>query len=265
MRPAGSSLPTIGRTPAAASGEHGLRLHAQEVDIWRANLDEPSAVVLGELEKLLSADERDRASRFFFERDRGRFVVARGVLRTLLGRYLGRPPGELVFRYGAQGKPALAANEPVPIYFNLAHSEGLALYAFTRAGEIGIDLEKIRELPDWPSVAEAAFSPRELAQLKAVAPERRRDEFFRAWTRQEAVLKAFGTGLGADVQGDDKAFCVHPLHPAPGYAGALAAVPSASCPGVILGWNEQCVGAGASFERNGCRSVTISNLNHPLT
>ena len=168
-------------------------------------------------------------------------MVGRGILRALLGRYLDCDPAEIRFHYGPNGKPALVSPASADVlHFNLAHSDGLALYAFTRLGDVGIDVERIRDLPDWPHVAEAAFSPRELAQLKACPPERQREEFFRAWTRQEAVLKALGTGLGgsaatqhSDVsskRGDapvpEGAFNVHPLNPAPGFAGALAAAPT---------------------------------------
>src|SRR5204863_6423647 len=124
-----------------------------------------------------------------------------------------------------------------PIHFNVAHSEGLALYAFTRVGEVGIDVEFMRDLPDWEQVAEAAFSSYELAQLRACPAERRRDEFFRAWTRQEAVLKALGTGLsGVAAQTSELAFTVYPLDAEPGFAAALAATPQAKRSRAINDW-----------------------------
>jgi hypothetical protein len=177
---------------------------------------------------LLSADETERARTFYFERDRQRFVIGRGILRILLGRYTGLAARDIAFRYGPNGKPALAnAGLEQPLYFNVAHSEALALYAFTRVGEVGIDVEWMRDLPDWQQVAEAVFSPRELAQLRSCPVEQRRDEFFQAWTRQEAVLKALGTGLGgATAAGAEAAYHVYPLHPAPGFAAALAALPA---------------------------------------
>jgi 4'-phosphopantetheinyl transferase len=223
-----------------------LRLRANDVDVWRANLDDQRAEVVELMQARLSPDEAQRARRFYFERDRLRFIVARGILRTLLSRYVGGAPEQLVFSYGPNGKPALAPGGGTEtVYFNVAHSDHLALFAFTRAGEVGIDVERIRELPEWEQVAEAAFSAPELAQLRSCPPERRREEFFRAWTRQEAVLKALGTGLSgvgqpaaparADAPGSsgtgahftsEAAFKVYPLHPAPGFAAALAAAPA---------------------------------------
>jgi 4'-phosphopantetheinyl transferase len=217
-----------------------LRLRPHDIDVWRAALDDQPAEVLQYLQTVISPDEAGRAHRFYFERDRRRFVIGRGILRLLLGRYLGREPGELVFRYGENGKPALATlnGGPPPLYFNVTHSEGLAVYAFTRAGEVGVDIERIRDIPELEQIAGSYFPPGELARILACPEERRRDEFFRAWTRQEAVLKATGVGLGgtgtaaAPLRSAEEppvsaaGFCVHPLDPAPGFAGALAVGPA---------------------------------------
>lgn len=190
------------------------------VDVWRARLDLPQAETVRWLESLLAPDERDRMQRFYFARDRRRYVVGRGTLRVILGRYVGRAPEELVFVYGPNGKPRLEGNE---VYFNVAHSEGLALFAVTRAGEVGVDVERIRELPECEEVARSAFSPREFEKLQACPLPRRQTEFFRAWARQEAVLKALGLGLG-EVKGTDveRGFAVYPLNVDEGYAAALA-------------------------------------------
>lgn len=230
------------RTRAAG----GVSLAAQEVDVWRAPLDLEREETVMWLESLLAPDELDRARRFYFARDRRRYVVCRGILRAILGRYLGEQPEELVFAYGRNGKPRLADGG---LHFNVAHSEGLALLAFTRAGEVGVDLERIRPLPDCEEVARAAFPPEELARLEACPPERRREEFFRTWTRQEAVLKALGSGLG-DAHGTDaaRAFAVHPLAVGDGFAGALAVPAPARPPRVLRAWDgAEAGGTGNDF------------------
>ncbi len=183
-------------TPAAPS----RRLAAGEVDLWRVSLDQPPAVMAVGSRDVLSPDEQERARRFFFERDRRRFTVGRSVLRHLLAGYLGCDPAEIVFRYGANGKPELGSPATSDLQFNLAHSEGLALYGFTRAGEIGVDLEAIRELPDWEFIAATCFNPEEQQRVAKAPSDRRLAEFFAAWTRQEAVLKATGLGLGGEVR-----------------------------------------------------------------
>jgi 4'-phosphopantetheinyl transferase len=107
-----------------------LRLAQEEIHLWRAYLDcaEP---FLRRFEATLSSDERDRAKRYSFQRDRNNFIAARGVLRELLGKYLARVPQEIEFDYSLQGKPALRSRGlELPIRFNVSHSHGLALFAF---------------------------------------------------------------------------------------------------------------------------------------
>lgn len=235
------TLPERAETLPAASlpGDRARawRLQNGDVEVWSATLDDQPIEAVRVMHALLSADEVERARQFFFDRDRRRYLIGRGILRMLLARYLDCAPHELEFAYGPNGKPSLAGAAAEPLFFNVAHSEGRALYAFTRAGEIGIDLEAIRDLPEWEQVAESAFSPHELAHLRSCPAERRREEFFHAWARQEAVLKALGTGLGGATRpGAETCFNVYPLDAGPGFAAALAVSPAARRPGQMLSW-----------------------------
>ena len=175
-------------------------LGPKDVHVWRASLDH-TADIVERLRQLLSADEQVRASRFHFERDRQHFVVGRGCLRIIISRYLKIPPAEIQFSYGINGKPQLATSNALiqPFHFNLAHSGSLALYAFTRVGEIGVDLESIR--PDFTGddIARRFFSPREVASLNELSPELRHAAFFNCWTRKEAFIKAIGIGLSLSL------------------------------------------------------------------
>jgi 4'-phosphopantetheinyl transferase len=164
-------------------------LAGNEVHIWCAAIAQPEVAYFS----LLSPDERTRARHFRFERERRRFVVGRGILRTILGRYLNLPPEKLQFKYETSGKPALAGK--TSLHFNLAHSGDLALYAFTRERELGIDLEEIHPVADVQQLVEQFFSPIERAELAALPPDRMLEAFFSGWTRKEAYLKARGIGL----------------------------------------------------------------------
>jgi 4'-phosphopantetheinyl transferase len=148
------------------------------------------------LEQMLSHDEIARAERFHFERDRRRFVVGRGLLRAILGRYMGIESERLRFRYGEYGKPYLAEEYGgKALQFNVAHSQDMALYAIARDREVGVDIEYIRPFPNLMQIAEQFFSARENIALQAV-PEHLKDEaFFTCWTRKEAYIKARGDGL----------------------------------------------------------------------
>lgn len=215
-----SAFPTVDLMPELPAWS-GLipRLRARDVDLWRVPLDAQPDEWVEQLGGTLSEDEQSRAEGFHFERDCRRFVVGRGLLRVLLGRYVDRAPEDLVFTYGPNGKPYLAGED---VHFNLAHSEGLAVFAFTRAGDVGLDLERVRELPDWPAITATCFPADERRRVQRAAPTDRLAEFFRAWTRQEARLKAAGTGLGADDPVLEHGRCVHALQVAPGFEGALA-------------------------------------------
>ncbi|HZQ34592.1 MAG TPA: 4'-phosphopantetheinyl transferase superfamily protein [Dehalococcoidia bacterium] len=247
--------PSARREPALEA-----RLRPGDVDLWRAELDGQEPEVVSYLQTLLSPDEAGRARDFYFERDRRRYTVARGILRLILGRYLGCPAEEVAFCYGPNGKPALAGDLPTPLYFNLTHSEGLALYAVTRVGEVGLDLERIRELPEWEQIAAGCFDPAEFARLRRCAPAGRPAEFLRLWTRQEAVLKALGVGLGGPRPAAISAagFQVYPLHPDPGYVAALAVGPGARWT-TARDWAARPAGPPRRSRRTPLRSTSADN------
>jgi 4'-phosphopantetheinyl transferase len=167
-------------------------LSAGEVHAWRAALDRPVA----EYASLLSGDEQARAEHLRFEQQRRRFIVGRGTLRIILGRYLDLSPEKVEFEYRPNGKPALLARLLHPgLCFNLSHSEEMLLLAVTQKREVGIDLETIRPNLDVEKLAEQFFSPAERAELEALPSGRRLASFFSGWTRKEAYLKARGEGL----------------------------------------------------------------------
>jgi 4'-phosphopantetheinyl transferase len=174
------------------AGEGRHRLAPGSVHVWHVDLD---AVVhrRPEVESWLSPDERDRAERFRFERDRRRFVAGRGALRAVLAAYINEDPRALRFVYGVHGRPELDGGTAVR--FNLAHSRDRGVIALTERAPIGIDIETAREMPDVDDLAPVVFST---AELEEVAAARNREvAFLRGWTRKEAILKALGTGLSA--------------------------------------------------------------------
>ena len=148
------------------------------------------------LTQLLSAAEKNRANRFFRERDRRRYVVARARLRELLAPRLGVPAQSIDFTYGTHGKPALAASfTDSDLRFNVSHCEDLAVVAFASGREIGVDVEAVRVVPDADDIAARFFSRRENAAYLALAPRDRPLGFFNCWTRKEAFIKAKGLGV----------------------------------------------------------------------
>lgn len=175
-----------------------LELSDREVHLWLHRLDQPegSILELAELAATLAPDEKARAARFHFDIDCRRFMAARGMLRVLLGRYLHLDPKQIPLGQEIHGKPILGKPYQGYLNFNLSHSGPLTLFALTRHGAIGVDLEQIRPLYDLETMAELIFTPLEKEVWKAVAPDVRLKAFFQGWVRKEAYGKAIGLGLG---------------------------------------------------------------------
>ncbi len=170
------------------------RLRSGDVHLWCATLDESATAV--RLVDTLSADERVRAERFRFERDRRRFVAARGLLRAILGRYLDRAPAALRFCAGPYGKPALTQEDGNDdLRFNVSHAGDLALFAIARGREVGVDVERVRAEISLDSLIATCCSPQEIVALNACPPRERAAAFFACWTAKEAYLKGIGRGL----------------------------------------------------------------------
>jgi 4'-phosphopantetheinyl transferase len=200
-----------------------LTLPAGEVHIWQMRLD-PEPDQVERLYSFLSPEERARAARYRLAEHARRFAVARGRLRELLAAYLESEPARVRFRYGASGKPAVAAG--TELRFNISHSEDVALYAFALGREVGIDIERIRPDFGWERIAHRYYSAAEQELLRSLAPELRAAAFFQFWTRKEAYLKARGEGLrfsrlhaAADC---DEAWWMVTLEAPLGFAAALA-------------------------------------------
>jgi len=183
-------LPAPG-PPAWPAPPAQLSLDDGELDVWLAALDGVPA----HIGRRLSREELARAQAFASPRDGRLWASAHGLLRTLLGAYLMRDPLSFSFSATPHGKPILAAAQQV--HFNLSHSGDLALFAFTRVGEVGVDVEVTREGLDVLGVAARMLGQARRDELAALDPPLREREFLRSWTRHEATLKCRGTGIGA--------------------------------------------------------------------
>lgn len=221
-----------------------MQLGPNEIHLWCADLAAQS-FPLEMMQSLLSEEERIRARRFRFPKDQLQFTVARGLLRIMLGRYLNKPPAELCFHYGAQGKPSLL-DERGSVHrlrFNLAHSDAVIVYAVSWQQEVGIDVEHIRAETSYETIAEQFFSPTEVAALRALPFTQQPQAFFNCWTRKEAYIKARGEGLSFPLDEfevslasqapvslhvynapqESERWRLYHLTPQPHYVGAIAA------------------------------------------
>ena len=198
------------------------------IEVVVARLDE-GAEALRAMWAWLCDAERQRALRLRLDRDRRRFVVARARLRRLLAERLGVRPQALELVSGANGKPALGPRLAASGWrFNAAHCEELALYAFARGREVGIDVEAIHPVAEADAIAASVFSAAERSAYLALAPGDRALGFLRLWTRKEALAKALGAGLSLPLERLDATrapggWRLESFSPLPGFIAALAA------------------------------------------
>lgn len=165
-------------------------IEESEVHVWK--LADPEHFDLGE--EILSAEERARARAFRFPKDRRRFVTCHTLLRMLLGTYCSQEPKSIEFLYSRQGKPREAGDNT---HFNMSHCDGMALFAFCRIGEVGIDVERVRPLPDMHDILRRYGSVEDLHVLQSLPATQADEAFFRWWTVREAHAKCTGEGLEA--------------------------------------------------------------------
>lgn len=159
------------------------------VRIWTVHVD-LSRELAPSIKELLSHDEQQRCLRMRSERRRRRFALVRAATRLILARYLNVPPRELCFGYGPVGKPFLA--EPAharSLHFNVSHADTLALCAVSEQHEVGVDLERVRDIDGLPDSYALMRSP--LERCTCIGSSL----FYHCWTAREACIKASGIGI----------------------------------------------------------------------
>ena len=179
---------------------HCVANKSEEVHLWKASLDVGIFELLSFV-RVLSDDEQDRANRFYLQKHKNHFVAARGILRHILSRYLMADPGQLRFKYGPHGKPALDHTGVLGtnLRFNISHSKGLLLVVVSVERELGIDLEQIQPALVTKEIVTEVFSEQEQTRFCSVQPAIQPKMFFEVWTRKEAYLKARGIGLSVPL------------------------------------------------------------------
>jgi 4'-phosphopantetheinyl transferase len=222
--------------------EHRPRavLSAGDVHLWRAPLNVDADMLAG-LSRALSREEHERADRFHFERDRVRWMAARGWMRQLLAGYLGADAAELCFERQALGKLRLAAPAQW-LRFNLSHSADIAAVAVAHSREVGVDVERVCDDSPTDPVPSRYLTEAEQTALAGMPGELRVRASLQCWTGKEAYLKASGLGLsvspadvdvvalldemlGLSVRGSAAQrgrWSLRAFEPGPGYVGAIA-------------------------------------------
>jgi 4'-phosphopantetheinyl transferase len=177
----------------------GLTIGARDLHVWRVDLDirdEARAM----LPVLLDDGERAYAGRLRAPRDRDRYVVAHGALRSILGAYLQVNPASLEFERTRFGKPSLADTAHAWLQFNTSRSGGLMACAVARNARVGVDVE---EIAAGDTREDSHFSAAERAALANLPPDSRAAAIAACWTRKEAFVKARGEGVSLAFESFD--------------------------------------------------------------
>jgi 4'-phosphopantetheinyl transferase len=175
-----------------------MNVNRDEVHIWRVESNESNAAALA---GSVTEAEHAHAKCFRLPASRNEFIVGRGFIRFVLGRYLRMLPGSVRFRAGQHGKPELASQTyGERITFNLSHSRGVILAAITVGHEVGIDIEFLNPCVNFSDIAGTIFSAREERWLSQLPNDERQRNCFRCWTRKEAFVKALGEGLSDRIR-----------------------------------------------------------------
>jgi 4'-phosphopantetheinyl transferase len=206
------------------------------VHVWTIDLNANAAVVSSLLASLSGA-ERVRAARLRTSELRVRFIVAHGALRTILAHYTRQAAAAIAFETTEAGKPYLPGHQ---VSFNLSHSDGLAVCAIAPDGRVGVDVERIRGVPDADAIVKRYFASGEARAYATLESGDRTTAFFSTWTRKEAFVKAIGDGLQCPLDsfevditasaplpriatnGHRGDWYLRSFEPAPGYIGAVA-------------------------------------------
>jgi 4'-phosphopantetheinyl transferase len=155
--------------------------------------------LLTDLLARLPADERERAARYRFPRDRDMFVAGRALARRMLTEAAGAR--SWCFVKDQHGKLAVDPphGEP-PLHFNITHSDGIVACATARGISVGIDVEAIDREYDFADVLDSTLAPEERERFDERSAATRAEYFFKIWTLKEAIGKACGVGLGMSFQ-----------------------------------------------------------------
>jgi phosphopantetheinyl transferase len=163
--------------------------------------------------RLLSEEERSRLSTHKVGEDHESYIFSHGLLRALLGYYLGLDPRSVPINYGSSGKPSVSRPEELDVNFSLSHSKRVVMYAFSKQ-RVGVDVEMMRDDVDFDNIASNLLSLSDSDRFKSLPQSEKITLFYKMWTTRESCYKAVGGKLeDLRIKLDDS------LNPAPVIGG----------------------------------------------
>lgn len=178
-----------------------MKIEIQGVDLWFGRVEQvPAHALSKEFLPALSPHERQRHDSFASDTDRHVYLLGHAMVRAALTLYLKKPAGEWRFAPEAGGKPRIVAPVAAPLEFSLSHTRGLAVCAFTRNVPVGVDVEPVARGDELQEIVERRFAESERRMIESLPPSFRGERSVWLWTAKEALLKAWGRGLGVPLE-----------------------------------------------------------------
>ncbi len=185
-----------------------LTLNNDEIHLWQCRPQEiNTAELLARYQALLTDDEKQKQQRYRFAKDRHDALITRAFIRDCLSHYADIDAHQWRFEKGEKDKPEIL-NPPLPLRFNISHTENLIICAIMLKEDIGCDVENISRNNDVMNIAERYFSSTETRELFSLPKEQQRSRFFDYWTLKESYIKAWGLGLAIPL--GDFSFHIQP-------------------------------------------------------
>ncbi len=169
-------------------------VNSNRTDVWRINISS-NLSMLDNFLTILHPGEISRANKYYQTKDRNRFIISRGALRIILGKYLNTQPVLIEFKTGINKKPYINTNH-AQLCYNISHSGDWILLGISNS-EIGADTEQVNFTFNYKDVLQDNFSS---AEIEHINQSSSLDRFFLLWTRKEALTKATGKGLDNDLK-----------------------------------------------------------------
>lgn len=176
-----------------------VKLESNDIHIWISRTNRIFQTdLLKRYKNLLTKGERLKQNNYVCTKKRRGALLTRAFVRDILSRYVNIPPHLWQFKLNPYGKPEII-NPPLPLRFNISHTDDVIICAVMLNDDIGCDVEMIYRGCSYLSIAENYFSPEEFLDLLKTPQNERRGRFFDYWTLKESYIKAQGSGLSLSL------------------------------------------------------------------
>lgn len=176
-----------------------LKLLNNEAHIWSYRID-PKIINIEPYQTLLSPKEVIRKNKYITQTLKDKYAISRGGLRMILSKYLSVSSETIDFSYSKFGKPSIISTQNTEnVFFNLSHSGNLALCIVSSIIDIGVDVELRKPIQDVLDIAKLVCTEEEYKILLNDGEKNLQKNFYRIWTRKEALVKALGVGLSCSL------------------------------------------------------------------